>query len=107
MRRGAGKYLLVALLGVALLLLCRAELTAQKPEQSEDEMISEMCALVDGVGNCRVMISREEERVVAVTVLCEGADSVAVRARITDMLSSFFGIGANRISVLKIADKKV
>ena len=109
LRRGGGRYALIALLGVVLLLLCGVgiEPTADATVQTEEERICEMCSLLDGVGECRVMLSRDGERVVAVTVLCDGADSVATRARITDMLSSFYGIGANRISVLKITDKKV
>ncbi len=110
MRRGGAKYaLLLLVLGLALLLLCggvgESESVATEPD--EEARISEMCSLTEGVGECRVMLTYDGQgRVCSVAVLCEGADSVEVRRRITDMLSSLYGIGSNRISVLKITDKK-
>lgn len=66
--------------------------------------LADMCSEIDGVGECRVMITYSEdgESVYAVAVLCDGGDSVAVRERITELMVSLFGIGSNRISVLKI-----
>jgi hypothetical protein len=42
-----------------------------------------------------------EETVESVIVICDGADSSQVRLTLTEMLSSFFGIGANRIRIEK------
>ena len=63
-----------------------------------------MCSMTEGVGECRVMItySADGKSVYGVAVLCEGAESPEVRANVTELLASLFGIGANRISILKI-----
>ncbi|MBO7197060.1 MAG: hypothetical protein J6V80_07065, partial [Clostridia bacterium] len=67
---------------------------------------AQMCSLIEGVGECRVMITYDpdsrEERVYAVLVLCEGADSASVRERITSSLSSVYGIGSHRIEIQKL-----
>ena len=46
----------------------------------------------------------EDGDVFGVIILCEGAESVTVRERLSDLLSSLYGIGANRISILKIRE---
>ena len=70
-----------------------------------EESLAELCSSVAGVGRCRVMIVRDsEEEVSAVAVLCEGAESVSVREEILELISSLYGIGTNRITVLKISD---
>ena len=96
------------LIGVLLLIVC-AGFDVEKEETVDEEVrIAEMCSMTEGVGECRVMLTYDSEgRVTAVAVLCEGADRAEVRRRITDMLTSLYGIGTNRISVLKISDKKV
>lgn len=78
--------------------------------------LEKLCSQVDGVGKCTVMVtfSRGEENtykgnqltesrppeVLGVTVVCDGGDSTAVRARLTQMLSALFDIGSNRIAIL-------
>ena len=72
-----------------------------------EERLSVACSGVDGVGECEVLVyysssgSRDGEKVESVIVICDGADSADVRLRLTEMLSSFFGIGSNRIRVEK------
>ena len=109
-RRGGLKYALPMLfIGVLLLVVCTG-FDGEKAEETVDEeaRIAEMCSMTEGVGECRVMLTLDPDgRVTAVAVLCEGADRAEVRRRITDMLTSLYGIGTNRISVLKISDKKV
>ena len=109
--RGGGlKYALpILMIGILLLIVCTS-LDGEKVTETDDDeaRISEMCSMTEGVGECRVMLTYDSEgRVTAVAVLCEGADRAEVRRRITDMLTSLYGIGTNRISVLKISDKKV
>ena len=109
--RGGGlKYALpILLVGVLLLIACASFDGEDMAEAMDEETrIAEMCAMTDGVGECRVMLTFDTDgRVTAVAVLCEGADRAEVRRSITDMLTSLYGIGSNRISVLKISDKKV
>ena len=99
-------------LALGLLLLFaggKADSTPQATEEGLEERIAVACSTVDGVGECSVYIylstgdSRDKaEKVESVIVVCEGADSVSVRLRLTEMLSSFFGIGANRIRIEKM-----
>ena len=86
-----------------------------------EERVSELCSSLDGVGAARVMITfssgeqtiyegtravgTKPPEVMAVTVLCEGAGSGAVVARLTEMLSSVFGIGTHRIKIMKISSE--
>lgn len=74
-------------------------------EAGLEEQIAEICSATEGVGECRVMITYSEgkDEVYAVAVLCEGAESTATRAKIVELVGSLFGIGANRITVLKIS----
>ena len=74
-----------------------------------EERIAEACAGVEGVGECAVYVYYSESdarsgesKVESVLVICEGADSVEVRLRLTKMLASFFGIGTNRVQVEKM-----
>lgn len=88
---------------------------SSKNEASEDDIearLEELCSSLSGVGSCRVMVTynvvgksyaSEGRKVVeSVTVVCKGADKVGVRAELTAMLSSLFGIGANRIHISKM-----
>ena len=80
--------------------------------------ISALCSSVEGVGKCKVFItfSTGEEKiyragtlietkppsVLGVTVICRGADSEEVRYALIEMLTALFGIGSNRIAILKL-----
>ena len=103
--------ILIALaLGIILLFLgASGKQTESETVQGLEERIAAACSGVDGVGECYVYIyysadsSRSKsENVESVIVVCEGADSVSVRLRLTEMLSSFFGIGTNRVRVEKM-----
>ena len=96
----------VLLLGLFLLLFGRTGANKSKTAAAVptlEDRLEEACSSLDSVGECSVMISYGEEgEVVAVLVLCEGADNVEVRADIKSLCGTLFGIGTNRVSVLKI-----
>ena len=72
-------------------------------EEVLEEQIAEACSSIESVGRCRVMITYTDGgEVFAVAVLCEGAEKDSVRADVVRLCTSLFGIGANRVSVLKI-----
>lgn len=101
-----GAILLVGLLLVLLSSLLGGEGKAEaKDEESRAE---EMCSLIEGVGDCRVMMTyREdggEEKVYAVLVLCDGGESVAVRERITSLFCSLYGIGSHRVEIQRLSE---
>ena len=86
-------------------------------QQMEGEL-ADFLQNIDGVGKARVLLtlSRGEGKeykgqeligitgaeVYSVTVICEGGTRDEVKRRLTEMLSSQFGIGANRVSILPI-----
>ena len=121
---------ILLLLGVGILLLLFGSFSDTKNEASNEQgslaeykktleaELEELCSSVEGVGRCRVTVSfeRGEElkykgntliessppRVLGICVVCRGADSYEVSKKLTDMLSSLFNIGTNRVSVLKL-----
>ena len=102
--------LILLALGLILLFLGGSEKqTAEVSTEGLEERIAAACSRVEGVGECAVYIhystdnSRDgKEKVESVIVVCEGAEAVSVRLRLTEMLSSFFGIGANRVRIEKM-----
>ena len=120
--------ILLLIVGIFLLIFSSSGFSEKSTERSVDTLaeykrsleneLAEMCSSVRGVGKCRVSVSfeRGEERlykgsnlieskppkVMGVTVVCKGGDSDAVKAEVVDMMSALFGIGSNRIAVLKL-----
>ena len=92
---------LLLLLGVILMLI---PTESGKEGRDEEMRVSELCAGVAGVGRCSVMLNIKEGEIVSAAVLCDGADSPRVESEIKELLSSLYGIGYNRISVLKISE---
>lgn len=91
-------------LGVVFILLGSGVEVAQ-PTVDEESRVSEMCSLMDGVGECRVMMTYspdDDSRVYAVLVLCEGADSITVREKITSLFCSLYGIGSHRVEIQRL-----
>ncbi len=109
--RGRRWVLLLAVVGILLLLvggaLSRGVGTTVDKGVVEDDparKIEELCEGIEGVGECRVALSyaADGRTVTSVAVVCEGGDSITVRHRLTEMLSSFYGIGYHRVSVEKM-----
>ncbi len=100
------KFFGIVLLAALLLFLSAGVKSENKKVQDEEERAAEMCALMEGVGECRVMMTflpeSDGEEVYAVLVLCEGADSSKVREKVTSLFCSLYGIGANRVEIQKI-----
>jgi hypothetical protein len=93
--------LLLPILALSLLLMVG---TWQKDEAPTDldERTAELCSQVSGVGECRVMITYRDDEVFAVAVLCDGADNIEVRNKLTSLISSLYGIGAHRVEILSL-----
>lgn len=101
-RRATAIIIAAVLLGLLLLLLPSLGTSGGADADSCD--IEELCSSIDGVGECKILLSYSEdgEDVVAVAVICEGGDRLEIRHRLTELLSSLYGIGYNRISVEKL-----
>lgn len=126
-KKGMGKLLILLLVGVVLLSL--GGLSGAEKDEPVGELdtygavledrIAELCSSLDGVGRARAMVTfssgevtlyegsravgKKPPEVMAVTVLCEGAERGDVAARLTDMLASLFGIGTNRVKIMKLS----
>ena len=92
------------ILGLILILIGNNSTDKAAVTQTEEMRVSEMCAMMDGVGECRVMMTYrpDSNEVYAVLVLCDGAESVMVRERITSLFTSLYGIGSHRIEIEKL-----
>lgn len=98
--------------------ISKSESSLEEYKNGLEEKISALCSSVEGVGKCKVFItfSTGEEKiyragtlietkppsVLGVTVICRGADSEEVRYALVEMLTALFGIGSNRIAILKL-----
>ncbi len=93
----------------ALLIIFSGFLGKSSEEKSEEERLAELCSMIEGAGEVRVVISYGEESsyfsgsgegcVLGVAVFCDGADDVRVRSEIKEMISVLYGIGTNRITI--------
>ena len=72
----------------------------------EGAELERLLSKIDGVGECHVTVVLDGEedatRVYSVAVVCDGGDSVRVRAAVTELVTSLYGIGANRVSIFKL-----
>ena len=113
-KRAYIKPLAIALVGIVII-FAAAGGGKDSESYAEDDLtrqVREFCEAIDGVGECRVIISYEpgsggyfssgEKRVLAVAVACRGASSARVREALTDLLTTVFEIGANRVSIFKL-----
>lgn len=109
-KKDVTKVAIVLALGLILIFLGgKSEKTVSESQISTEERLAVACSGVEGVGKCQVYLyysqndrSEATDEVESIIVVCEGADSVDVRLRLTKMLSSFFGIGANRVRIEKM-----
>ncbi len=103
-------WLKIALAALGILLIIFSGFSEKSSEEkSEEERLAELCSMIDGAGDVRVVISYEEESsyfsggsersVLGVAVFCDGADDVRVRSDIKGMISVLYGIGTNRITI--------
>lgn len=98
--------MIVALLAALLILLGGLGVGERNDGKAElEERVAEMCAMTEGVGDCRVMITYTPDgEVYAVALLCQGGDSAPVREKLTSMMCALFGVGSNRVEILKIKE---
>ena len=89
--------LIVLLLGLMLMLL-----PSGSDYQSTDEIdgrMQQVLSCTQGVGEARVIVSEN-----GVVVVCSGAENARVRLDIIRAVSAYTGFGADRITVLKMAE---
>ena len=101
-RLGRWKYvLLVAAVGLGLLLWPAGEtplpLQTTEAGSSEEARLEALLSAMEGVGRSQVLLSEN-----GAAVVCQGADSVAVRLDITEAMRCYTGLGADRIVIFKM-----
>lgn len=64
---------------------------------AESERLGEILSSIEGVGRASVMISAD-----GAVVVCDGAESAAVRLEVTRAVMVYSGIGSDRIAVCKM-----
>lgn len=101
--------LVLILLCVAVALIVIGSAGGSDTDDSYEARVADICNSIEGVGRCRVLIyygepttRYSEKKVEGIVVVCEGAGSIEVRRRLTEALSSFFGIGSNRVIIEKM-----
>ena len=105
---GSSRIIILLLFGLALIIIGGIGGSGGSTDVDEEERLSEVCSMMDGVGECHVMITysaTDPSRVYGVLVLCDGAEQVSVREKIICAISSLYGIGANRVEIQKINRK--
>ena len=97
-------FLIIGALVLALLLIPTGSKKDEEPSLVDDaSRLQELCSDIDGVGECRVMVTYKGGEVYAVAVVCRGAENPKVRERLTDLITSVYGIGANRVTIQPMA----
>lgn len=102
-------WLLVMALGLALLLFPGSSPSrGEQPEadalsstglslEREGEKLSVLLSSTQGVGRAKVLLSHS-----GAVILCDGANSAGVRLAVTNAVSSYTGLGCDKIQVIKM-----
>ena len=109
---GLVKIMVLLALGLLLVFFGLGDRDSVGEEMNEEERVAALCSMLDGVGECRAVINyvtesggygrEEREYIAGIAVVCEGGDSYDVKIMISELLSSLYGIGTNRITVEKM-----
>lgn len=67
------------------------------PMDTEGERIAEFLSAIEGVGQCRVLLSAE-----GAVVACDGAETAKVKLCVINAVSAYTGLGSDKISVIKL-----
>ena len=108
--KGKGGFVRIGILlgvGILLILLATGGRETEAEALTDEQRLEELCSAIEGVGECRVYLvystsgygSSAVRRVESVAVVCQGGDSVEVERRLTELLTSLFDIGSNRVSI--------
>jgi len=93
------KYPLIVLaIGLVLLLWPSGK---SAPQAEADPNLAQLLAATEGVGRVYAAVSDH-----GAVIVCEGAEKARVRMDILQAVSSYTGLGADRITVLKMTDQK-
>ncbi|MBQ1260640.1 MAG: hypothetical protein IIX96_01345 [Clostridia bacterium] len=102
------KLIIISVFAVILgLLLLGGGKTEKAATDTKEAQLEQFLESIKGVGECKVIITyksdssyySKKEEVYAVAVCCRGATRKGIEAQITELVSSLYGIGTNRVKV--------
>ena len=93
----------IILILVLILLFSGGEKKDAQPIDDTEADLEALCSKIDGVGECMVMVTYRDGEVFAVAVICDGAEKPRVREKISDLITSIYGIGYNRVTIQPLA----
>ncbi len=69
-------------------------------ERTTDELkLMNILSGIDGVGKADVMITEEDQKIVGVIVVCEGAQSISARCDIINAVKTVFNVEKSNIAI--------
>ncbi len=93
------KYPLLALvLGLIIMLIPIGGTSSHDTAQSDEQRLASVLQKCDGVGDATVLLSDT-----GAIVVCEGADSAAVKLSVVNAVEAFTGFSGDSIQVIKTA----
>lgn len=99
----------LVVIGLALILLAAfipSNGGSTEAAGGEEGRLCQVLSSMDGVGECVVMLTYDADGgVYAAAVLCEGAESLAVRQGVISLVTSLYGIGSNRVEICPLSNK--
>ncbi|MCD8087632.1 MAG: hypothetical protein LUE22_03455 [Oscillospiraceae bacterium] len=99
-RLGSWKYmLLVGLVGLALLVWPTGQSAGEDDGVTEEARLEALLSQIEGVGEVSLLLSDS-----GAAIVCQGADSAAVRLEITEAVRCYTGLGADKIEIFKMME---
>lgn len=101
-RLGGMKYVLLvaAVVGIALLAMPSGSLSAGEEESvTEEARLEALLSQIEGVGEVEALLSDS-----GAAIVCQGADSAAVRLQIAQAVRCYTGLGADKIQIFKMTE---
>ena len=101
------KLIIIPVFAVILGLLLLGGKSEEAATDTKEAQLEQFLESIKGVGECKVIITyksdssyySKKEEVYAVAVCCRGATRKGIEAQITELVSSLYGIGTNRVKV--------
>ena len=76
--------------------------TAYSAKSETEQRLTAILSSIDGVGKTDVMITEEEDRIVGVVIVCEGADNLMTRSNILNAVSTALNIDKKIIAIYSL-----
>ena len=126
LKEKGNKYIVIALIGLLILVMCIPMETKDKQmqieeQESQDDLenrLSQVLSSMEGVGRAKVMITTEDaeesvfttkaarQKVCGVVVVAEGAGKASVDAKIMEAVKALFSIDVHKISIVKMRSQE-